>query len=274
MPIKDGGGGAAPGPRPTSAQAREKFYGSGSGGGSAGTSSRPSASRTHDSWQTVAPPPLPVPEWVVTAWPYIEQFIENFHTTLIIAGFVPVVGEPADLASTAIDLAAGDRAGAALAAGAALPGLGVVGGAARLARRLRRIDRLSETLSAVRRSLGGAGPTSGTRLWSRSDFNGTRVYRRDDLIDPTVVDRLGRTNVQRMKRGLAPIGPDENPINLHHMLQTADGPVAEVTQSFHQLNHRTLHINPNTIPSGIDRGAFASWRQSYWQSRACDFAPC
>jgi filamentous hemagglutinin len=64
------------------------------------------------------------------------------------------------------------------------------------------------------------------------------------------------TNLQRMQEGLAPIGPDGRPINLHHMLQTQSGPIAEVTATMHQQYSRILHINPNTIPSGINRSAF------------------
>jgi filamentous hemagglutinin len=74
-----------------------------------------------------------------------------------------------------------------------------------------------------------------------------------------------------MQRGLAPIGPDGKPINLHHMLQTQSGPLAEMSQTFHQQNYSTIHINPNTIPSGIDRPAFDAFRQQYWLNRAANF---
>ena len=137
----------------------------------------------------------------------------------------------------------------------------------------RRDNRLVAAVTAVG-SRVAPNTTGGARLWSRTEFKGTRVYQRNDLIDPSVADRLGRTNVQRMQQGLAPIGPDGNPLNLHHMIQRPDGPVAELTQSFHQANSRVIHINPNTVPSGIDRSAFGSWRQSYWRSRVCDFGGC
>ena len=109
--------------------------------------------------------------------------------------------------------------------------------------------------------------------WEKTDVNGTRVYQRDDLIDSTIKDKLGRTNVERMQEGLAPLGPDGKSINLHHMIQTADSPIAEVTQTFHQTFSKILHINPKTIPSGIDRVAFNAWKQAYWVGRAIDFLP-
>jgi hypothetical protein len=74
-----------------------------------------------------------------------------------------------------------------------------------------------------------------------------------------------------MQQGIAPIGPDGKSINLHHMTQTNDSAIAEITQSFHQENTKVIHINPNTIPSGIDRSAFDTWKKTYWKNRANDF---
>lgn len=111
--------------------------------------------------------------------------------------------------------------------------------------------------------------------WKPTDVDGQRVYQRDDLVDPNYIspaDKYGRTNLKRMQQGLAPMGPDDNPMVLHHMLQTQDGPLAELTQSMHQGWFRQLHINVGTrIPSGIDREAFAVWKTAYWKSRAAGF---
>ncbi|MCF7545800.1 hypothetical protein L4G47_26840, partial [Pseudomonas sp. P2647] len=76
------------------------------------------------------------------------------------------------------------------------------------------------------------------KYWTQEpiQFNGNKVYQRNDLIDPGRVDsQTGLTNMELMKNGLAPYGPDGKKINLHHILQTQDGPIAEVTQNFHQL---------------------------------------
>ena len=110
------------------------------------------------------------------------------------------------------------------------------------------------------------------KYWTQAtEHNGIKVYQRNDLINPNFVDGRGRTNLQRMEQGLAPIGPDGSPINLHHMTQTNDSAIAEITQSFHQENTKVIHINPNTIPSGIDRNEFNKWRSDYWKNRANDF---
>ncbi|MEX0676875.1 MAG: HNH/ENDO VII family nuclease [Pirellulales bacterium] len=110
------------------------------------------------------------------------------------------------------------------------------------------------------------------RFWTRTvTFQGLKVYQRSDLIDPKRLDRRGRSNLQRMRTGRAPIGPDGESLELHHFLQSADSPVAEVTQTFHQQRSRTMHINPQSIPSGIDRQSFRLWREQYWINRAKDF---
>ncbi|QPP08738.1 type IV secretion protein Rhs [Streptomyces bathyalis] len=119
-----------------------------------------------------------------------------------------------------------------------------------------------------------------SQYWKPVEYNGQRIYQRDDLINPDYVsplDKYGRDNMKRMTQGLAPMGPDDKPVNLHHMLQTQDGPIAEVTQSMHLSqgdyagsdSYNTLHWKAGSkIPSGIDRDAFADWKKDYWKDRA------
>jgi RHS repeat-associated protein len=119
-----------------------------------------------------------------------------------------------------------------------------------------------------------------SNFWKPVDYNGQRIYQRDDIINPDYVsplDKYGRDNMKRMTQGLAPMGPDDKPVNLHHMLQTQDGPIAEVTQSMHLSqgdyagsdSYNTLHWKAGSkIPSGIDRDAFADWKKDYWKDRA------
>jgi len=40
-----------------------------------------------------------------------------------------------------------------------------------------------------------AAKTIPSSLWSKAEFNGTRVYQRSDLIDPAFVDARGRSNL-------------------------------------------------------------------------------
>ncbi|MFF4035194.1 HNH/ENDO VII family nuclease [Streptomyces sviceus] len=113
------------------------------------------------------------------------------------------------------------------------------------------------------------------KFWKLTDFQGQRVYQRDDLIDPDYVSpkqKDGLTNLELMQKGNAPYGPDDRLMQLHHMLQTQEGPIAEVAGSFHSANSKILHWKSGTkIPSGIDRPAFDKWRAKYWENRAKDF---
>ena len=74
-----------------------------------------------------------------------------------------------------------------------------------------------------------------------------------------------------MEKGDAPTGPDGRPVNIHHLIQTNKGGLAEVTATFHQEYGRIVHINPNSIKSGIDRDEFNAWRKQYWMNRAKEF---
>ncbi|MUG31056.1 hypothetical protein FRN27_22390 [Aeromonas salmonicida] len=79
------------------------------------------------------------------------------------------------------------------------------------------------------------------------------------------------TNMERMATGRAPVGYDGKSVNLHHMLQTQNGPIAEMSQTFHKSYHGIIYTNPNTTPSGINRTEFNSWREEYWINRASEF---
>ncbi|MGW1915702.1 ricin-type beta-trefoil lectin domain protein [Streptomyces sp. NPDC002076] len=140
--------------------------------------------------------------------------------------------------------------------------------------------RSGSTASTRARIAAASGPPC--KFWKLTDFEGQRVYQRDDLINPDYVspeDPYGRTNLKRMQQGLAPMGTGraasggkDKPLNLHHMLQTQDGPIAEVTDAMHFDNYGKLHWKSGTkIPSGIDRPEFEKWKKEYWKSRAKDF---
>jgi RHS repeat-associated protein len=117
-----------------------------------------------------------------------------------------------------------------------------------------------------------AGTQAIKNKWEKSSFGGKRVYKRDDLVDLKLTDDKGLTNMDRMKRGRAPIGPDGEPICLHHTIQTDDSPVAEVTKTFHDRYRGVLHIDLAS-ESQINRPAFKKWRENYWMDRVNDFLP-
>ncbi len=97
------------------------------------------------------------------------------------------------------------------------------------------------------------------------------VYRRDDLFDPYRVSdwknnkkTVWGTNIDRMKARRAPIGLDGKPVELHHLNQTPDGPLAEMSHEFHKKYTSVIHANPKTHQSLIDRKKFEKQREEYW----------
>ncbi|TMP16970.1 RHS repeat-associated core domain-containing protein [Pseudoalteromonas sp. S2893] len=81
------------------------------------------------------------------------------------------------------------------------------------------------------------------KIWSAPvKVDGRRVFQRNDLFDPNKVDGENRTNIQRMKKGRPPIGYDDQPVNLHHLIQREPGTIAEVGGEFHSKKTKVLHV--------------------------------
>ena len=99
-------------------------------------------------------------------------------------------------------------------------------------------------------------------------FRGITFYCNNNAFDPDGVDPEGRTNIQRMEQGRAPLGYNGQPVELHHMIQSEKGGIVEVSSDKHREGHRTLHINTSDIPSGISRTSFDVLRVAYWKKRA------
>jgi hypothetical protein len=116
-------------------------------------------------------------------------------------------------------------------------------------------------------SAGNSSGQGGTG--NNVQFNGKTVTQDNSLFDPNTVDTKGRTNIQRMEKGLSPIGSDGKSINIHHTDQTNTGPFQEILQTDH---HKPgLHQNTGQSPSMIERSAFNQWRNDYWKWRSNDF---
>lgn len=69
------------------------------------------------------------------------------------------------------------------------------------------------------------------------------------------------------KRGNAPIGTDDKPIELHHRNQTNEGPIDEMSMTDHRGgdNFKKNHPNTGGSPSLIDRKAFNKLKKSHWR---------
>jgi hypothetical protein len=142
---------------------------------------------------------------------------------------------------------------------------------------------IRKTIESSGRNGSGAGKggknSTDYQYWKESiEFAGNKVYQRNDLFDPNQVSSWKRngktitgTNIERMAAGNAPIGYDGKALNLHHLLQTTDGPIVEVSNSFHKKYYSTIHMNTGQTPSLINRNQFGTWARKYWKNRALDF---
>lgn len=90
---------------------------------------------------------------------------------------------------------------------------------------------------------------------------------RDD-IDWKQKDDMGRTNEERAKQGLSPINKEGKVIELHHIGQHADSPLAELTPEEHRGRGNDTVLHDKTKVSEIDRQVFAEERSAHWETRA------
>lgn len=93
----------------------------------------------------------------------------------------------------------------------------------------------------------------------------TCLVRED--VDPDLRDDFGRTNVERMEEGLAPLDENGDAYELHHIGQEDDAPLAELKYEEHRgaEHFAVLHAHQE---SQIDRSAFDHVRAEHWKQRA------
>ena len=99
-----------------------------------------------------------------------------------------------------------------------------------------------------------------------AEIGGKKCLIRND-IDWNQKDAFGRTNKERAEQGLSPLNKDGKPIELHHIGQHADSPLAELTQEEHRGKGNDGILHNKNIESEIDRTAFANERSQHWQAR-------
>ncbi len=102
-----------------------------------------------------------------------------------------------------------------------------------------------------------------------AEIGGKKCLIRND-IDWDQKDEKGRTNAERIKRGLAPLDKNGNPIQLHHIGQHADSPLAELTFEEHRCNGNDTILHNKKMPTET-HGEGNTWddeRKEYWTNRA------
>jgi len=100
-----------------------------------------------------------------------------------------------------------------------------------------------------------------------AEINGRKCLIRSD-IDWEHKDSMGRTNAERAKLGLSPINKNGETIELHHIGQKENGPLAELTPREHRGKENYSILHDATKASEIDREKFSIERSEYWKLRA------
>ena len=100
-----------------------------------------------------------------------------------------------------------------------------------------------------------------------AEIGGKKCLIRND-IDWDQKDEMGRTNKERAEQGLSPINKDGKVIELHHIGQHANSPLAELTPEEHRGKGNDSVLHDKAKKSEIDRQAFAEERSEHWGARA------
>lgn len=100
-----------------------------------------------------------------------------------------------------------------------------------------------------------------------ADIKGRKSLVKSD-IDWDLEDSMGRTNQERAEAGLPPIDKEKNTIELHHIGQKSNGPLAELTPDEHRGKENNSVLHNTQKPTEIDRSTFKTERSNHWKERA------
>ena len=100
-----------------------------------------------------------------------------------------------------------------------------------------------------------------------AEINGRKCLVRSD-IDWEQKDSMGRTNKERAEAGLSPLNKNGEIIELHHIGQKNDGPLAELTADEHRSKDNYSVLHDTKKESEIDRIEFNNERSEHWKNRA------
>lgn len=99
-----------------------------------------------------------------------------------------------------------------------------------------------------------------------TEINGKKCLIRED-IDMSQKDEFGRTNLERIQNGNAPLTKEGQPIELHHIGQKQESPLAELTMQEHRGKGNDTILHDKQKDTEIDRNEFAKERRDHWKSR-------
>lgn len=118
------------------------------------------------------------------------------------------------------------------------------------------------------------GSEEEAEIYTNAQLEHDKVNGKDALIrsdiDLDIKDDFGDSNLERMEKGKPPLDKDGKPIELHHIGQTSDAPLAELTKSEHMSNGNDSVLHDKAKESEIDRTQFKKERAEHWKARAED----
>ena len=100
-----------------------------------------------------------------------------------------------------------------------------------------------------------------------AEIAGKKCLIRSD-IDMDQTDEDGITNRERMERGRPPLTKDGQEVELHHIGQKPDAPLAELTTQEHRGVGNDTILHDKNKESEIDRNEFEKERKDHWKDRA------
>ncbi|WP_411382301.1 HNH/ENDO VII family nuclease [Pseudomonas sp. MPB26] len=127
-------------------------------------------------------------------------------------------------------------------------------------------------LGVPKEVLDAIGSEAEAKIYEGANLEPAEVNGKDALIrtdiDYDQKDYMGTTNLDRMKSGRAPLDANGKPIELHHIGQKQDSPLAELTSAEHRGNGNDNVLHNKQKESEINREDFDKERKDYWKARA------
>jgi len=129
-----------------------------------------------------------------------------------------------------------------------------------------------ELLGVPKEVLDAIGSEAEAKIYEGANLEPAEVNGKDALIrtdiDYDQKDAMGTTNLDRMKSGRAPLDANGKPIELHHIGQKQDSPLAELTSAEHRGSGNDNVLHNKQKESEINREDFDKERKDYWKARA------
>lgn len=100
-----------------------------------------------------------------------------------------------------------------------------------------------------------------------TEIDGRKCLIRND-IDLEQKDKFGISNMKLLNKGYAPVAKDGKKVELHHIGQTQNSPLVELTQQEHRGKNNYKILQNKNKKSEINRLAFAVERKKYWKIRS------